>query len=172
MSSDLGEATEGLENEQSSFHSPAFSSLHLCHSSFSNPSVALPTSQLILQHFRCFTYVTAHSRTLLSLLLCHRLLTYVTWLAAQAERRTSLLSSSQCRGCVYVDPCIHIAREPSWLVIGILLPLVQYEVQGKYDAKYGVSWQHTAISFIENITMSFSHKYCISQIIYDTKVTY
>ena len=32
-------------------------------SSFSNPSLALPTSQLILQPFRCFTYVTGTSRT-------------------------------------------------------------------------------------------------------------
>ena len=56
--------------------------LYLPHSSFSNPSVALPTSQLILQHFRRFTYVTAHSPTLLSLLLRHRLFTYVTRRAA------------------------------------------------------------------------------------------
>ena len=46
-------------------HSKTFPSLHLRHSSFSNPSVALPTSQLILQPFR--SYVTAHSPTLLSL---------------------------------------------------------------------------------------------------------
>ena len=45
-------------------HSPTFPSFHLRHSSFSNPSVALPTSQLILQPFRRFTYVTAHSPTL------------------------------------------------------------------------------------------------------------
>ena len=38
MSCDVGEVTERLENEQS-----------LRHSSFSNTSVALPTSQLILQ---------------------------------------------------------------------------------------------------------------------------
>ena len=63
-------------------HSPTFSSLHLRHSSFSNPSVALPTSQLILHPFRCFTYVTAHSPTFLSLLIRHRLFTYVTWGAA------------------------------------------------------------------------------------------
>ena len=56
-----------------SAHSPTFPSFHLRHSSFSNPSVALPMSQLILQPFRCFTYVTAHSPTLLSLLLRHRL---------------------------------------------------------------------------------------------------
>ena len=50
MSCDVGKA-----------HSPIFPPLHLRHSSFSNPSVALPTSQIILQSFRCFTYVTAHS---------------------------------------------------------------------------------------------------------------
>ena len=61
-------------------HSPTFPSLHLRHSSFSNPSVALPTSQLILQPFRCFTYVITCSPTLLSLLLRHR---FFTWRATQ-----------------------------------------------------------------------------------------
>ena len=51
-------------------------------SSFSKLSVTSPTSQLILQPFRRVTYVTAHSPTLLSLLLRHRLFTYVTWRAA------------------------------------------------------------------------------------------
>ena len=90
--------TESLKNEQSSFsklchftyvtahsHSPSFPSLHLRHSSFSNPSLALLKSQLILQPSRCFTYVTAHSRTLLSLLLRHRIFTYVTCRAAHGE---------------------------------------------------------------------------------------
>ena len=44
-------------------HSPTLTSLHLTHSSFSNTCVVLPTSQLILQLFRRFTYVTAHSTT-------------------------------------------------------------------------------------------------------------
>ena len=65
-------------------HSPTFPSLHLRHNSFSNPYVALPTSQLILQPFRCFTYVTVHSPTLLSLLLRHKLSTSFTWRAAHA----------------------------------------------------------------------------------------
>ena len=65
-----------------SAHSPTFPSLHLRLNSFYNPSLALPTSQHILQPFRCFTYVTAHSPTLLSLLLRHRIFTYVTWRAA------------------------------------------------------------------------------------------
>ena len=44
-------------------HSPSFPSLHLCHNSFSNPSVASPTSQLILQPFFRFSYVTGFSLT-------------------------------------------------------------------------------------------------------------
>ena len=54
MSCDVGEAPP---------HSPTLTSLHLRHSSFSNPSAALPTSQLILQPFRCFTYVIGTSHT-------------------------------------------------------------------------------------------------------------
>ena len=68
-----------LGSARTSAHSPTFPSLHLRHSSFSNPSITLSTSKLILQPFRCFTYVTAHSPTLLSLLLRHRLFTCVTW---------------------------------------------------------------------------------------------
>ena len=62
--SDVGEAKEGLENE-------------LCYDynyelrSFSNLSVTSRTSQLILQPFRGFTYVTTHSRTLPWLYLRH-----------------------------------------------------------------------------------------------------
>ena len=67
MNCDVGEATEGL----SFAHSPTFSSLHLRHNSFSNPSVALPMSQLILQPFSRFTYVTDHSPTLPLLHLRH-----------------------------------------------------------------------------------------------------
>ena len=75
MSCDVGEVTESLENQMScdvGEVTESFPSLRLRHSSFSNPSLALPTSQLILQPFRCFTYVTAHSPAFLSLLLCHR----------------------------------------------------------------------------------------------------
>ena len=70
----------------SSAHFPSFPSLHIHHTLFSSSSVTLPTSQLILQPFRCFTYVTTHSPTLISLLLRHRLFTYVTWRAAHARR--------------------------------------------------------------------------------------
>ena len=52
-------------------HSPTLPSLYLRHNSFSNTSVASPTSQLILQTFSRFTYITANSPTLLSFYLCH-----------------------------------------------------------------------------------------------------
>ena len=53
-------------------HFQTLPSLHLRHTSFYNSSVASPTSHLILQFFRRFTYVTAHSTNLLSLHLRHR----------------------------------------------------------------------------------------------------
>ena len=42
-------------------HFPTLTSLYLRHSSFSKPSVASPTSQLILRHFFRFSYVTGSS---------------------------------------------------------------------------------------------------------------
>ena len=82
---DVGEAKEGSENKLwrrwsngrvdslilqafSHFtyvtdHSPTLPSLYLRHSSFSNPSVASSTSQLVLQPFFCFSYVTGFSLT-------------------------------------------------------------------------------------------------------------
>ena len=105
MSCDVGEVTERLENELCYDYN-----YELC--SFSKLSVTSPTSHLILilQAFRHFTYVTghfptlpslqlrhssfsnpsvasptsAHSLTLLSLLLRHRIFTYITWRAAHA----------------------------------------------------------------------------------------
>ena len=50
--------------------------------SFSNPFIASPTSQLFLQHFRRFAYVTARSTDLPLLHLRHRHFTYVIWRAA------------------------------------------------------------------------------------------
>ena len=44
-------------------HSPTLPSLYLRHSSFFNPSVALPMSQLILQPFFRFSYITGSSLT-------------------------------------------------------------------------------------------------------------
>ena len=72
MSCDVGEVTERLENEQPfrhftyvKTHSPTLPSLYLRHSLFSNPSVASPTSQFILQplfRFFCDTSSSLKSR--------------------------------------------------------------------------------------------------------------
>ena len=98
MSCDVGKATEVLENQNELWRRWSCWSLEneLCYDynyelcSFSNHSVASPMSQLILQPFRrftyvtlilqpfrCFTYVAARSTTLPLLQLCHRHFTYV-----------------------------------------------------------------------------------------------
>ena len=64
-----------------SAQSPSFLSFQLHHSSFSNPSLALPMSQLILQPFRCFTYVILWPFFRFSYV------TYVTWRAAHDMSR-------------------------------------------------------------------------------------
>ena len=88
MSCDVGEVTESWRMSRahsyshSRAHSPPFfrfsyitsSSLNSPEqSSFSNLSITSPTSQLILQPFRRFTYATAHSPSLPLLHLRHSL---------------------------------------------------------------------------------------------------
>ena len=79
MSCDVGEVTErfgewadGRAGEWAepfrhftyvTAHSPTLPSLYLRHNSFSNSSVASPTSQFILQPFFRFSYVTGSSLT-------------------------------------------------------------------------------------------------------------
>ena len=65
MSCDVGEVTKRLENELCYDYN-----YELC--SFSNLSVTSPTSQLILQLFRRFIYITAYSPTLVLVDLRHR----------------------------------------------------------------------------------------------------
>ena len=75
-------------------HSQTLPSLYLHHSSFSNPSVASPTLQLILQPFHCFIYITAHSPTLLLLYLCHSSFSNpsVAWTTSQSFSNPSFAS--------------------------------------------------------------------------------
>ena len=92
----------------STAHSPTFPPLHLHHSSFSNTSFALPTSQLILQFFLCFTYVTVHSPTLLSPILRHKLFTQYPGDRPMCWRQERL------------EPCIMLSmsrqpREDNWV---------------------------------------------------------
>ena len=70
----------------SSAHSPTLLPLHLRHRSFYNNSAALPTSQIILEPFRCFTYVTGTSKPCI-------VMTFLT-LSHQLKRALPLFSSS------------------------------------------------------------------------------
>ena len=91
-------------------------SLYLHHSSFSNPSVASPTSQFTPQPFFCFSYVTGSSLTspgeppmlliqeieniyigkyvVWDLLLSHWIFTYVTWLLQHFRHFTYVTAHS------------------------------------------------------------------------------
>ena len=144
MSCDVSEVTERLEIELScislisisSAHSPTFLSLLLRHNSFSNPSVALPTSQLILQPFRCFTYVTAHSPTIQLLHLRHS-------------------SSSNSSFASPTSQALHLASRPC----GIRLPVKKNTVHqnrpwetGRQGVRYGIQqlihWHYRTLRFM------------------------
>ena len=68
-------------------HSPTLPLLYLRHSSFSNSSVAPPMSQLILQPFFRFSYVTGF-------------FTYVTWRAAHEMRFSKV--------CYFMETLVHL----------------------------------------------------------------
>ena len=133
----------------SSDHSPTFPSLHLRHSSFSNPSVALPTSQLILQPFRCFIYVTTHSPTLLSLLLRHKLCTFSN---LSVTSPTSQLILQPFRRFTYVKahsqipPLLHLRHSsfsnPSFVSpTSQALHLIRLASRPWLHSDYIVSWE-------------------------------
>ena len=146
--------------------SPSFPSLHLRHSSLSDPSLALPTSQLILQPFRCFTYIRAHSPTLPSLYLRHNLfsnssvasptsqiilqpffrLSYVTGFSL-----TSPGEPPMCHLATYADECtvwenLHIWRRPisyrarrwKWFPSYSYgsVSTLQFMIEGKAESQY------------------------------------
>ena len=122
MSCEIGEATERL----------GFPSLHLSHSSLSNPSIASPASQLILQPFRCITNVTAHSSTLLSLLLRHRLFTYVTW---RAVHPLCFVSIDMSRAHSPTFPSLHL-RHNSFFNPSVASPTSQLILQPYFRFSY------------------------------------
>ena len=98
--------------------SPGDVSENLC--SFSKFSITSPTSQLFLQPFRRFTYVTSHSPTLQLLHLCHssfsspsfasltsQVFTYITWRAAHDR-----LFKKYCW-------LINVITEIYWLIVNV-----------------------------------------------------
>ena len=98
-------------------HSPNFQLLHLRHSSFwfSTLSVNSPTSQLILQPFPRFTYVTTHSPTLPLLHLRHSSFSNPCFASPKSQDfHLRHLASRPCNvnSCVWHDNarCAHRAQ--------------------------------------------------------------
>ena len=89
-------------------HSPTFASLHLHHNSFSNPIVALPTSQLILQPFCRFTYVTTHSPTLLLLHLCHTSFSNTSFASPTLQALHLIHLASRPWSCEMMSCLVHV----------------------------------------------------------------
>ena len=153
MSCDVGKATDGLKNElwlrwsdgkvgewallyisisMSSAHSPSFQSLHLRHSSFwfLKLSVTSPTSQLILQPFPRFTYVTTHSPTLPLLHLRHSSFSNSSFASPTSQDFHLLhLASRPCQKhqMFYLPPCFH-------LVIGKMITEASVTYKFVYDS--------------------------------------
>ena len=78
----------------SSAYSPTLLSLYLRHSSFSNPSVASPTSQFFLQPFFRFSYVTSSSLTLPGEP-SHELIFIVHWIMLSLTHKHFIYSAYQ-----------------------------------------------------------------------------
>ena len=105
-------------NLKSSAHSTTFLSLHLSHSSFFNPSVAFPTSQLILQPFCClhlrhssFSNPSFASPTSQALHLRH-----------VASRPCGLLACGMNTSLLYTTQTVRFRTEiPSWKIISLSL---------------------------------------------------
>ena len=121
--------------------------------------VALPTSQLILQSFRCFTYVTAHSLTLLSLLLHHMLFTYVTWQAAHEMYGWWVWEFlfSQVHGTMKC--AVRLAGETGYLLMVIMTPV---------ELNFSITCNYYAWPFLRNkTTCLYLLFFCHGQICYN-----
>ena len=111
------------------------------------------TSQLILQPFRRLTYVTAHSQTLLSLLLRHRLFTYVTWRAAHGRQQRYHPATAYCLK-EHSEVSVPIAKSNYQLISSTsLLPCRicnRFPVPTKIEFQWRC-YQTTAISIIATV---------------------
>ena len=108
----------------SSFSNPSVASPTVRHSSFSNPSFASPKSQalLILQPFRHFTYVTTHSPTLPSLHLRHSSLSNPSFASPTSQAlHLLLLASRPCFRVIYWKHPISHSRKPRYWKTGCVL---------------------------------------------------
>ena len=181
MNCDVGEVTERSQLILQPFgrftyltgHSPSLPMLHLRHSSFSKPSVSLPTSQLILQAFRLFTYITAHSPSLPSLYLHHS-----SFSNTSVALPTSQLILQAFRCFTYVTA--HFSTLLSLLLRDWLFTYVTW--RATHDSLSVAGAKGTALVYLINIivtcvisghsmiSLHFRHLYCGMRDNYNAKV--
>ena len=107
--------------------------IHLHESSFSNLSVTSPTSQLILQPFHRFPYVTAHSPTLPLLHLRHSSFSNPSFASPTSQALHSIhLASCPWNLCIKIGsegwlgfPDLWSGQKPWWK--WYLLPVVNFD---------------------------------------------
>ena len=105
--------------------------------SFSNLSITSPKSQIILQSFCRFTYVTAHSPTLLSLLLRHRNFSYVSFYLCYSSAHSPTFPSLHLRLSSFSNPSV--ALPTSQLILSnpsVALPTSQLILQPFFHIVY------------------------------------
>ena len=137
MSCDVGEVTERLENELCYDYN-----YELC--SFSNLSVTSPTSQLILQPFRRFTYVTDHSPTMPLIHLRHSSFSNPSFASPTSKALHSLLILQPFRHLTYVTthsatlPSLYL-RHSSFFNPSVASPTSQFILQPFFRLSYVTS---------------------------------
>ena len=151
MSCGMDKGAEGLENETLPHHS-----------SFSNPASTLLTSQLILQPFFHYTYITAHSPTLLPLYLHHS-----SFYNPSSTLLTSQLTLIHLCHSSFSNPSL--ALPTSQLILQalrcftyvtvhsptLLSPLLRHRIFTYF------TWRAAHISFVTEICFCFVLRVCI-----------
>ena len=135
MSCDVGKAREGLENELwcrwSAWKLGEWAELYIMEQSlFFKLSVTSPTSQLILQSFPCFTYITAHSSTLPLLHLRH----------SSFSNPSFASPTSQIFTCI-TWRAAHAATQPLWNLYIVLIFVTAC-------SRHGSPWNMKALTFL------------------------
>ena len=143
MSCDVGKETEGLENEFDVGEVTVRLENKLC--SCFNVTVSSSTSQLILQPFRRFTYVTVHSPTLPLLHLRHSSFSKPSF--ASPTLQALHLNHLANRPCLYTT---HLHSIHSRLSSGMQYAGIAAKIYIIYPACVGMSPKASVWSSIQN----------------------
>ena len=140
-------------------HPPTLPSLYLRHSSFSNPSVPLPTSHLILQPFRRFTYVTAHSPTLQLLHLRHSSFSNPSFTSPTSQALHLIhLSSCPCNKLIYSNKSRYVLMVNFILLSSDIRSVGSISIVKKFEFDiFMIFWFYITHS----LKMCFSKNVCV-----------